>query len=94
MIVLKAQNKSPKWFNNVRTKWLVNGTTLQITIASAKSSPVNNGNALLNLASENQTPNFYDMLPLYLYEMGETTTVILAPMYGGIWTLCLSLTGV
>lgn len=94
MLALKTQNKSPKWLNNVRTEWLVNGTTLQITISNAKSSPVNNGNALLDLASENQmVPNLYDMQPLFLYEMEETTTVILAPMYGGIWTLCTSLTG-
>lgn len=91
---MKTQNKSVKWLNNVKTEWLVNGTTLKITINSAKSLPVNNGDALLVLATANQNhlTNFYDMHPL-LYQTGETATVILAPMYGGIWTLCISLTG-
>lgn len=90
--VLKAQNKSAKWFNNVKTEWLVNGTTLKITIDTARPSPANNGDALLDFANENQLSNFYDMQPLYQAE--EKATVILAPMYGGIWTLCISLTGI
>lgn len=93
---MKTQNKSSKWLNNVKTEWLVNGTTLKITINAAKSSlPVNNGDALLILATANQNnpTNFYDMRPL-LYQTRETATVILAPMYGGIWTLCISLTGI
>ncbi|XP_029344341.1 uncharacterized protein LOC100570186 isoform X3 [Acyrthosiphon pisum] len=92
--VLKTQNKSSKWLNNVNTEWLVNGNTLKITINAAKPSPVNNGDALLVLATANQyhQTDFYDINPL-LYQTGEkTTTVILAPMYGGIWTLCISLT--
>lgn len=93
MSVLKTQNKSSKWLNNVNTEWLVNGNTLKITINAAKPSPVNNGDALLVLATANQyhQTNFYDINPL-LYQTRETT-VILAPMYGGIWTLCISLTG-
>ncbi|CAI6373191.1 unnamed protein product [Macrosiphum euphorbiae] len=90
--VLKTQNKSSKWLNNVNTEWLVNGNTLKITINAAKPSPVNNGK-LLVLATANQyhQTDFYDINPL-LYQTGEKTTVILAPMYGGIWTLCISLT--
>jgi len=89
---LKTQNTSSKWFNNVNTEWLVNGNALKITINAAKPSPVNNGDALLVLATANQyhQTDFYDIL---LHQTGETTTVILAPMYGGIWTLCMSLTG-
>ncbi|XP_060840216.1 uncharacterized protein LOC132921289 isoform X2 [Rhopalosiphum padi] len=91
--VLKTQNKSSKWFNNVNTEWLVNGNTLKITINAAKPSPVNNGDALLVLATANQyhQTDLYDIHSL-LRVMEETTTVILAPMYGGIWTLCISLT--
>lgn len=92
--MLKTQNKSSKWFNNVNTEWLVNGNTLKITINAAKPSPVNNGDALLVLATANQyhQTDLYDIHSL-LRVMEETTTVILAPMYGGIWTLCISLTG-
>ncbi|XP_022179364.1 uncharacterized protein LOC111039981 [Myzus persicae] len=91
--VLKTQNTSSKWFNSVNTEWLVNGNALKITINAAKPSPVNNGDALLVLATANQyhQTDFYDIQPL-LHETGETTTVILVPMYGGIWTLCISLT--
>lgn len=91
---METQNKSSKWLNNVNTEWLVNGNTLKITINAAKPSPVNNGDALLVLATANQyhQTDLYDINPL-LYQTGETTTVILAPMYGGIWTLCISLTG-
>lgn len=93
MSVLKIQNKTPTWLNNVKTEWLVNETTLKITIDSTKSSPTNNGDALLDLISENQISNSYDSHPMYLYQTGEIATVILAPMYGGIWTLCISLSG-
>jgi len=92
MSILETQNKSSKWLNNVKTEWLVNGTTLKIKINGAQSSPVNNGDALLDLASENHLPNINGMHSM-LMSIGETTTVILAPMYGGIWTLCISLTG-
>jgi len=82
--------------NNVKTEWLVNGITLKITINREKSQslPVNNGDALLILATANQNheTNFYN-LPM-LYQIGVMTTVILAPMYGGIWTLCIFLTGI
>jgi len=90
---LKTQNTSSKWFNNVNTEWLVNGNALKIIINGVKQSPVNNGDALLDLATANQyhQTDFYDIQPL-LYQTGETT-VILVPMYGGIWTLCISLTG-
>jgi len=94
--VLKTQNKSSKWFNNINTEWLVNGNTLKITINAAKPSPVNNGDALLVLATTNQyhQKNLYDIHNTLLHLTEETTTtVILAPMYGGIWTLCISLTG-
>lgn len=81
----------------MRTEWLVNGATLKITINSEKSLslPVNNGDALLILATAYANPpkNFYDTHPM-LYHTGVRTTVILAPMYGGIWTLCISLTGI
>lgn len=90
---MKTQNKSSKWLNNVNTEWLVNGNTLKITINAAKPSPVNNGKLLvLATANQYQQTDFYDINPL-LYQTGEKTTVILAPMYGGIWTLCISLTG-
>lgn len=90
---MKTQNTSSKWFNNVNTEWLVNGNALKITINDVKPSPVNNGDALLDLATANQyhQTDFYDIQPL-LYQTGETT-VILVPMNGGIWTLCISLTG-
>ncbi|VVC34820.1 Hypothetical protein CINCED_3A020718 [Cinara cedri] len=90
--VLRTQNKSSKWLNNIKTEWLVNGTALKITIAAAKSAPINNGDALLVLSTTNQyhPMNFYDIHAL-LYQTRDTT-VILAPMYGGIWTLCISLT--
>ena len=91
---MKTQNKSSKWFNNVNAEWLVNGNTLKITINAPKPSPVNNGDALLVLATSNEyhQTEFYDIRSP-LYQTGEMTTVILAPMYGGIWTLCISLTG-
>lgn len=59
-----------------------------------KSAPINNGDALLVLATANQNhlAKFLDVHTL-LYQTGKTTTVILTPMYGGIWTLCISLTG-
>jgi len=86
-----------EWLNNVKTEWLVNGATLKITINNEKSQslPVNNGDALLVLATANQNrpTNFYDTHPM-LYQTGIMTTVILAPMHGGIWTLCISLTGI
>jgi len=90
---LKTQNTSSKWFNNVNTEWLVNGNALKITISDVKPPPVNNGDALLDLATANQyhQTDFYDIQPL-LYQTGETT-VILVSMNGGIWTLCISLTG-
>ncbi|KAE9544902.1 hypothetical protein AGLY_000445 [Aphis glycines] len=92
--VLKTQNKSSKWFNNINTEWLVNGNTLKITINAAKPSPVNNGDALLVLATVNQyhQKDLYDIHTLLHLTEETTTTVILAPMYGGIWTLCISLT--
>lgn len=92
--VLKTQNKSSKWFNNINTEWLVNGNTLKITINAAKPSPVNNGDALLVLATANQyhQKDLYDIHTLLHLTEETTTTVILAPMYGGIWTLCISLT--
>ncbi|XP_050433374.1 uncharacterized protein LOC126841120 isoform X2 [Adelges cooleyi] len=65
---------------------------VQITINSAtRPSAANNGDALLVLATSNQNhyKNIHDPL---LYEIGETATVILAPMYGGIWALCIALT--
>lgn len=90
---MKTQNKSSKWLNKVKTEWLVNGTILQITISSEKPSTINNGDALLVMATTNQyNTNNYDMHPLF-YQTKETTTVTLAPMYGGIWTQCISLTG-
>lgn len=91
---MKKQNKSSEWLNNIKTEWLVNGTTLKITVNAAKPLPANNGDALLVLATANQNHpmNLYDMHSL-LYQTGKTATVILAPMYGGIWTLCISLTG-
>lgn len=91
---MKTQNKSSKWLYNVKTKWLVNETTLQITINSEKSSPVNNGDALLVLATAYQynTDN-YDMNSIFYQTKVMAATVILAPMYGGIWTVCISLTG-
>lgn len=93
--MLKTQNKSSKWFNNINTEWLVNGNTLKITINAAKPSPVNNGDALLVLATVNQyhQKDLYDIHTLLHLTEETTTTVILAPMYGGIWTLCISLTG-
>lgn len=92
---MKTQNKSSQWLNNVHTEWLVNGNTLKITINAASPLPVNNGDALLVLATSNQyhQTDFYDRRPL-IFKTGETTTIILAPMYGGIWTLCISLTGI
>lgn len=68
---------------------------MKITINAEKSLPINNGDALLVLATVNQNhlSNFYNMHPI-LYQSEEMTTVILAPMYGGIWTLCISLTGI
>ncbi|XP_025194786.1 uncharacterized protein LOC112594269 [Melanaphis sacchari] len=91
--VLKTQNKSSEWYNNVNTEWLVNGNILKITINTAKPSPINNGDALLVLATANQyhQADLYDIHSL-LQLTEERTTVILAPMYGGIWTLCISLT--
>lgn len=93
MSVLKTLNKSSKWLNNVKTEWLVNGTTLKITINAAKSLSQNNDDSTLVLATSNQYhhTNFY--MHSLLYQAGETATVILAPMYGGIWTLCISLSG-
>lgn len=88
---MKTQNKSSKWLNKVKTEWLVNGTILQITINAENSSPINNGDALLVMATTNQYNTNYGMYPFY--QTKETTTIILAPMYGGIWTQCISLTG-
>lgn len=90
---MKTLNKSSKWLNNVKTEWLVNGTTLKITINAAKSK-LNNDNSTLVLATSNHyhLTHLYDMHTLS-YKARETATVILAPMYGGIWTLCISLTG-
>lgn len=89
---MKTQNKSSKWLNKVKAEWLLNGTILQITINTEKSSSINNGDALLVMATTNQyNTNNYGMHPFY--QTKETTTIILAPMYGGIWTQCISLTG-
>lgn len=92
---MKTQNKSTKLINNIKTEWLVDGTTMKITINDEKSLPINNGDALLVLATGNQNhiSNFHNTHSSILYQTEEMTTVILAPMYGGIWTLCISLTG-
>lgn len=47
---------------------------------------------VLTAVDQNSLANFYNMHDTQSYK-GEETTVILAPMYGGIWTLCISITG-
>lgn len=92
---MEIQNKSSKWSNNVQTEWLVNGTILKISINAAKPSQ---HITLPELAEANYrtkkfSQNYYDSRRTLL-QSEETATVILAPMFGGIWTLCISLTGI
>lgn len=94
MSVLETLNKSSTWLNNIKTEWLVNGTLLKISINTEKFVPDNNddSSSVFDTSNQYHLTNFY-MHPL-LSQAGETATVILAPMYGGIWTLCISLTGI
>ncbi|XP_050542529.1 uncharacterized protein LOC126906202 isoform X2 [Daktulosphaira vitifoliae] len=88
--LLKTQNQSKTWFNKVYTEWIVNNTILKVTITTEKTTPRNNGDDLLVLAKYNHYKSDYDSM---INDFGETVTVILTPMYGGIWTQCNALTG-
>ncbi|XP_050542528.1 uncharacterized protein LOC126906202 isoform X1 [Daktulosphaira vitifoliae] len=87
--LLKTQNQSKTWFNKVYTEWIVNNTILKVTITTEKTTPRNNGDDLLVLAKYNHYKSDYDSM---INDFGETVTVILTPMYGGIWTQCNALT--
>lgn len=92
---MEKQNKSSKWSNNVKTEWLVNGTILKITINADQSSQKipTIDIAVANHYTKKYLPNIYDSRPTF-QQIEETATVLLAPMFGGIWTLCISLTGI